>query len=247
MSMVRTVEPETLDHLSPTDSRAQRSRRDLQRIHRAMGSCSILLQGWRSVVNSRDQSAFPDSPLRVLELGAGDGTLLLRVARALGTSCGPVALTLLDRQAIITDATRRAYADLDWDTQVLTADVIDWAKPAPADASRWDLIVTSLFLHHFKTADLTLLLAGIASRSRAFLACEPHRGSLALASSHLVGAIGANAVTREDAVLSVHAGFREREITALWPSADTTWTTQERRAGLFSQCFLARRQTRDHG
>jgi hypothetical protein len=83
------------------------------------------------------------------------------------------------------------------------------------------------------------LLAGIAARAERFFACEPRRGWLALAGSHLVGAIGANDVTRVDAVASVHAGFRGSEITTLWSGAAHAWHSREHAAGPFSHCFSA--------
>ena len=51
-----------------------------------------------------------------------------------------------------------------------------------------------------------------------------------------------DAVTRADALISVHAGFRDAELGALWPSAG--WTVDEYAAGLFSHCFAARRTDR---
>jgi hypothetical protein len=89
------------------------------------------------------------------------------------------------------------------------------------------------------------LLQGVASRTQRFFACEPRRAWLALVGSHLVGAIGANAVTRGDAVLSVHAGFRADEIGARWPLQGGGWQTREFAAGLFSHCFSARRAGAD--
>ena len=100
-------------------------------------------------------------------------------------------------------------------------------RPAP---DRYDLIVANLFLHHFEPAPLRRLLAGIASAGDAFFACEPRRAPLALAGSHLIGAIGVNAVTREDAVLSVHAGFRGRELGDLWPAERADWELARIRA-----------------
>ena len=246
----RVVTAETLDHLSPTDPAAVRSRRDLVRVHRAMRTVSIVSQGWQMMVSPERAS----SPLRILEIGAGDGTLLLGVARSLAPRWPRVQLTLLDRVDIVAPATLAAYAELGWTARVQNADVLDWAARPEENVSvlqssrplsRWDMVSTSLFLHHFEGIQLDLLLSGIASQSDRFFACEPKRSWLALAGSYLVGAIGANAVTREDAVLSVRAGFRDHEITARWPRVGNVWKAQEFAAGLFSHCFSARRMGTD--
>ena len=241
--MPRIVAQETLDHLAPEDPAARRSRRDLVRVHRAMGTRSIASRAWRRLLSPQSARV----PLRILEIGAGDGSLLLGVARLLAPLWPPVQLTLLDRQDIVSPATLAGYAELGWSAQRQVADVLTWAARPEDEAPgtslpRWDLITTTLFLHHFEGAQLELLLAAVASRTDRFFACEPKRAWLPLVGSHLVGAIGANAVTREDAVLSVHAGFRDNEITAAWPRAGDAWQTQEFAAGIFSHCFSARRK-----
>ena len=240
--MLRIVADETLDHLAPDDPAAVRSRRDLVRVHRVMATRSILSRGWQDLVSTASSAL----PLRILEIGAGDGRLLLEVARSLAPRWSHVQLTLLDRQDIVSPATLAGYAELGWSAQVHIADVLTWAAQpddeAPASTlPRWDLITTTLFLHHFEGGELDLLLAAVASRTDRFFACEPKRSWWSLTGSHLVGAIGANAVTREDAVLSVRAGFRDHEITTTWPSTGDTWHTREFDAGLFSHCFSARR------
>ena len=103
-----------------------------------------------------------------------------------------------------------------------------------------DLLIANLFLHHFAGDALARLLVGIAARSKVFVACEPRRAATALLGSHLVGLLGCNAVTRNDAVLSVHAGFRDAELTASWPKT-LSWQIDEYPAGLFTHCFLANR------
>jgi hypothetical protein len=242
----RIVTAETLDHLAPDDPAAMRSRRDLVRVHRAMGTRSIVTRGWRGLVSA--DPAGP--PLRILEIGAGDGSLLLGIARSLAPGWPPVQLTLLDQLDIVSPATLAGYAALGWTVAVEVDDALAWAVRPHDEVTgvrwpRWDLITTTLFLHHFEGAQLELLLAGVAARTDRFFACEPRRSWLALAGSHLVGAIGANSVTRADAVLSVHAGFRAGEISARWPSDHNHWKTREFAAGLFSHCFSARR-TRVH-
>jgi hypothetical protein len=235
--MPRAVAAEALDHLAPADLKAQRSRRDLLRVHVAMGTRPILCRAWQALVpSSRAQL-----PLRILEIGAGDGRLLLGVARMLAARWPQVQLTLLDRQDLVSADTLAAYAALGWTATRQVTDVLDWAAGTQTAAQRWDLISASLFLHHFTTEPLSRLLSAVAARTDRFVACEPRRAWPALVGSHLVGALGANAVTRADAVLSVHAGFRAQELTACWPGRAEHWQTQDQAAGLFLHQFSARR------
>ncbi len=250
MTMTRTVLPELLDGLDAQDPRARRSRRDLQRLHRVMGTQTILLDALRKMPLPRaNTQAAP--PLQVLEIGAGDGKLMSGVARALQGAWPAVSLTLLDRYHLLESSTESNYASAGWDVTARLGDALDSANldpvlgPTPS-TTRWDLIVANLFLHHFEDPQLSLLLSAVAARTDYFLACEPQRAWLAWAGSHLVGAVGAGAVTREDAVLSVRAGFRNKELGSLWPGAHRDWTLAEYPAGLFSHCFCAARTDRIH-
>lgn len=236
--MPRTVAPEALDSLAAEHPDALRSRLDLQRIHRAMGTRSILRRSLLDMMARHPKT----QPLRVLEIGAGDGSLMLGVAQALGPDWPGVEFTLLDRQPLISPATVAHYAAVGWTAVGQVGDVLEWAATRTEPATNpWDLIVANLFLHHFEGTQLALILQAIAAQSRRFLACEPRRSGLALAASHWVGALGANAVTRQDAVLSVHAGFCGGELSTLWRHPVGVWQVQETSAGLFLHCFRAQR------
>lgn len=228
----RRLADETLDHLAEDDPRAIRSRGDLRRINRIMGAAGILLDA---------MSESGRQPRRILELGAGDGTLMLRLARRLAARWPDVELTLLDRQNVVSLQTRQEFRRLGWSAHALHADLMDWcAKP---DAGHWDICVANLFIHHFDERQIATLFAALARRTTLFIACEPQRGVVPLAASRLVGLIGANDVTREDAVLSVKAGFRDTELSALWPTPQQAtsgmWRLDERAARLFSHRFVA--------
>lgn len=229
----RRICPELLDELDPQDPRAQRSRRDLQRLHRAMGSLTIL------------RHALADSlagapPRTILELGAGDGSLLLRLARSLRHQWRGAQLTLLDRHSVVTKQTRSAFAALGWNVSALCMDVNEWAAQSRDD--HYDLCCTTLFLHHFDSSQLQLLLSRVAARTNTFIACEPRRCLAAQIGSRLVGCIGANEVTRADAVKSVAAGFTAVDIGALWPDPQRLWRINEYAARLFTHCFVATRR-----
>jgi hypothetical protein len=237
MLLPRRVEDETLDHLAETDPRAVRSRADLRRINRIMGARAILL---RALEHALAQGM--PAPRRIIEFGAGDGTLMLRLAESLHARWPAVEVTLLDRQRLIESRTLAGFERAGWTVKLLTTDLLDWlAPPSRAVDGRYDLAIANLFLHHFDAPELRRVLHGIAQRCDAFCASEPRRAPLALAASRLTGLIGANDVTRRDAVLSVHAGFAGAELSSQWPS-DADWQLQERDAGLFSHVFLASRR-----
>jgi hypothetical protein len=179
-------------------------------------------------------------PRRVIELGSGDGSLLLRLARRSSPAWRGVELCLLDREPVLAPDTEAAFRQLGWAPVVLRQDALVWA--GEGGAPRFDLCVVNLFLHHFEEIGLRRLLAGIAARCDAVVACEPERGRLAFLFSHLVGLLGANAITRGDAVKSVQAGFAGRDLTSAWPATAAGWWTEEYAALPFSHCFVAQRQ-----
>ena len=233
LSLPRRVEPELLDELGADDPRAQRSRDDLRRIHRAMATLSVLKR-------ALDCATSDSPPHTMVELGAGDGSLMLRLAQQRAARWPGVNVTLLDRLDLIAPRTLDALRNLGWAPSIVAMDVFDWlARP---DATRGDVVFANLFIHHFSAEPLARLLAGIEQRCRVFFCCEPRRAALPLAGSHLIGLLGAGPVTRKDAVSSVHAGFRGHELSELWPNK-SAWVLQESSAGLFSHGFLAIRKS----
>jgi len=225
MTMPRRVEPELLDALPPDDPRAVRSRNDLRRVNRLMGTQAVIGDALDRLLRERSSS-------RVIELGAGDGTLMLRLARQRARKWPKVRLGLLDMQPVVRAETLMGFRDVGWDAEIIGADVFDWfAQSEPGDAP---VIVANLFVHHFDGERLQSLLSGIASRARAFVCCEPRRSQLALAGSRLLGAIGANDVTRHDAVISVRAGFNGDDLSALC-RVRAEWTLED--SGHAPMCY----------
>jgi len=229
MSLKRSVEPEMLDSLPPGDQRAMRSRGDLRRINRIMGTGSLIADALDGLLVGRTSA-------RIVELGAGDGSLMLRVARQRAKRWPPVRLELLDMQPVVAAATLTAFHELGWEARVAGTDVFDWF--ARADADEPPIVIANLFVHHFDGGRLRALLDGIAAKSRAFVCCEPRRNRIALAGGALSWAIGCNRVTVNDATLSVRAGFNRRELSALWPRTGG-WQLREQRVGPFVHRFSA--------
>lgn len=228
--MQRVLEQEWLDVLPPDDARARRSRADLRRVNFVMGNARHIAR----VLFKELRTATPRSPKTlatplsggptVADIGAGDGSLM----RAIASRIGEVQITLVDRAPV---------ADAAMGATVIAEDAhAHLARPGP----QFDAIVANLFLHHFEDAPLARLLARVAQRTRLFVACEPRRTRFALHASRLLWLLGCNDVTRHDALASVRAGFRDAELSRLWPP-EPGWRLEERAAPPFSHLFVARR------
>jgi hypothetical protein len=232
----RLVQPELLDTLPPGDSRAIRSRRDLRRINWWMGNPAIMARAL--------QDHLPKPSSQITELGAGDGDFLLRVAQKIQvgqasslSSSAPQLATLLDLQKNISPETLTAFARFGWRAEAIVANAFDWSPATSAD----EAVVANLFLHHFEDERLAELLRKISQNAKLFVAIEPRRSARPSVAGKLLRLIGCNDVTRHDAVVSIRAGFDGEEISALWPDRKN-WQLTERRAGLFSHLFIARRR-----
>jgi hypothetical protein len=232
MGLLRSVEPELLDQIPADDRRAIRARRDLKRLNAVILQTGIM-------VRTLAEHWGRDQPRTILDLGAGDGTFMLSVARRLASRWPAVTVTLLDRQNIVSRETRDAFAALSWKMEIVAADVFDHLEQIKSPGV--DVITANLFLHHFQQRQLARLLALAAQSAQLVAACEPRRNKFALRASRLLWAVGCKEVTLHDAIVSVRAGFSGKELTDLWPSQDR-FDLHERAARLFTHCFVARRR-----
>ena len=228
MTFPRRLETELLDVLPADDPAAVRSRRDLRRLNEVMLHPAIMAR--RMLRHS------VEAPRRIIELGAGDGSLMLRLSRRLARHWSGVATILVDRQDIVTQETRQAISSLGWHEDPITQDVFEYlavAEPA-------DIVIANLFLHHFQPPQITDIFTRCAKLAPIFIALEPRRATLPLLGSRLIWLLGCNHVSRHDAVASVRAGFRDGELSALWPNGQG-WNFDEGSVALWTHCFIARK------
>jgi hypothetical protein len=227
----RKLEPEILDFLPADDPRAIGARRDLRVINAVMLQSRIMTRLLQWCCRGK-------APRLIIELGGGDGSFVVSLARRLARRWPGLKVISVDRQSIVTKTTREAVRREGWQLEPVKADVFEFlANPQIASA---DVVIANLFLHHLSAQQLCLLFAAAEGHTRGFAACEPRRAPAALISSKLVWALGCNTVTRHDALASVRAGFRDYEISAYFP-ARHDWELLECAAFPFTHCFAARR------
>ena len=225
--MERVIEPEWLDDLPPDDPKAIGSRAGLRRLNSLMGHVGRMHGTLQNLFQKTE-------PKRIIEIGAGDGSFLLKLIHRTGWK--NTEIILLDRQPAISSETKIALGKIGCKIQFVQADVFAWLPNAP----KADCIMANLFLHHFQPEALQQLFGLISQASDAFAAGEPRRYAAAMAVSRCLGLIGCNEVTRHDAVISVRAGFNGSELSQLWPKGE--WDLSEKRGGLSSHWFVARKK-----
>ena len=226
--IARSVEREFLDDLPADDLRAIHSRRDLRLCNALMFQPAIMAR-----MLARHCAEMPRT---MVDIGAGDGTFALSIARRLARHWRGVSVTLVDRQNIVSDATISAFEGLGWRAERVSADVFEFF----ARSRELDLVTANLFLHHFPDERLAELLAAIARSARAFVAGEPRRGPAAAIGCRFLPIFGCNEITLHDSAASVRAGFRGQELSARWPNG-AGWKLSEHRAIPFTHCFTATR------
>lgn len=229
--MERSLQAELLDELPANDPRAVGSRRDLRRINALMGNARLMVRAVRLTASRA-------GPRRIVDLGAGDGAFLLDWARRIPSLAPGTEVLLVDRHDSADASIVAALSARGFSPRRVQADALEWLRKQPAEAGTW--VLANLSLHHFTAESLRALFQALAEKAELFCACEPRRDWWSLFASRMLGLIGANAVTRHDAVVSVRAGFQGKELSALWP-AGSTMRLREHRAGLFSHLFLAQR------
>lgn len=230
--MNRLVQPEWLDVLSPQAGPALRSRRDLRRVNAWMGHPQMMAR-------MLDAAAPAARRAEIVELGAGDGHFFLSVARQLNGQWAGGSVVLVDQLAALDGRVTEQMSGLGWAVRPSVAEAGTWLSQAPKGVPR--IILSNLFFHQFDDPALREMLDLAAGASQAVIALEPRRGWLARLGGECLWAIGCGPVTRHDARLSIRAGFRGGELSALWPDRKS-WTLTERRAGWFSHLFVARQK-----
>ena len=227
--VTRIVVPELLDSLPPDHAAAIHSRRDLCRLNWLMGHAAIIA----STLTTR----LKRPPRTIVEIGAGDGMLMLKLASRMRICWPRMRVILVDRQSVTTNSTIEQIRGMGWQCETVTADAFEWLA---ANSSPTDVVLANLFLHHFEDEKLKALFRSLVHRTDLFVACETRRKWFSSAASHLIGLIGCNSVTRHDAIISVKAGFVGKELSGLWPHGD--WDLSERRTGWFTHQFIAQRR-----
>ena len=210
--MSRVIKAEILDALSQDDPAARKSRRELRIINHVMGNFRWFARTVPALLRPGE---------RVIEIGAGDGSLSGRLARI----------------GVAADGLDVCPAPAGWPA------ARKWHRCDVREFDGFDaygVVLANLVLHHFSDRDLAELGRNALGGVRAIVACEPERRRrwriLCAAFRPLVGP-----VTRHDARASIDAGFRGAEIAQALGLDGAHWNLSCSGGGIGSSRLVAER------
>lgn len=217
----RRSDPEVLDGSGHDPGVLDRSLAHVEAVDRWLG-------GARALRPHLDRLVGEARPLRVLDVGTGDGQVFRRVAARLERGGGVVLAVGLDAHPEILAAARRRGGHDDAVTLVRG----DGLRLPFADGS-FDLVVSTLTLHHFDAARAVAAVREMArvARSRV-LVCDLERSRLHhLGARLLAGTVWRrNPITRHDGPTSVLRSFTASELETVGRQAGLGSVEVERRA-----------------
>ena len=198
--MQRLVEPEIIDQLPPDHPDVIRSRRDLRMINFLMGN-----ERWIA----RNLRAFPEACARgVIEIGAGEGTLLKRLA-ARDPGMPLTGCDLAPRPAGLPAA-------IAWEQR----DVFDCLAGCSCG-----VLTANLFLHHF-TDDELPRFRPLLRQFEVICVNEPYRTEQTVTDAKIIMPLVGRA-TKHDMPASIRAGFLHGEMPRLLGLDSAEWRVRE--------------------
>ena len=188
MMKERVIQPELLDTLPQDDPHAIRAREEMVMVNGIMGN-----HRWIERMIHRHREV----GWRITELGAGDGTLSLRLLESgCGTEATLHAFDLAPRPKLWPKAAH-------W----TCGDVLAQALPET------EIVIANLFLHHFTQEQLLLIGSQLSPATRLIVAAEPARRWIYSVLGRLFCEVAElNHVQRFDMQASIRAGFHGQEL-----------------------------------
>lgn len=202
----RSQEDEIMDDFDMTGEVLRDSLDQIARINRWLGGNQITVDGVKKLVRGLPKS----KPVHLVDLGCGNGDLLRILARWGRRRGYTFRLTGIDGNAYTIDYARRLsqdYSEIEYRSEMLPSSWLETAE--------YDIVLCTLFLHHFSTEQLLHLLKVVRKQAKlGVVVNDLHRSALAYRLFQLITLPVTNPMVVSDGLVSILRGFKRKELEA---------------------------------
>ena len=212
----RSEELELMDDLHLSSAALRKNLDELEFINKWLGGNAVVTDALNFVTK---KYALKNQTITIADLGCGGGDILREVARWARQKQMRVSLTGIDANAFMVAYAQQkcaAYPNI----QVTQENIFD-----PVFTQRqYDVIICSLFCHHFTSGELVRLLNQLHKQAtKAVIVNDLHRHPLAYyAIKWLTKFFSGSYLVKNDAPLSVLRAFNKSEIKSILVKAGIT-------------------------
>ncbi|PIQ22444.1 MAG: SAM-dependent methyltransferase [Cytophagales bacterium CG18_big_fil_WC_8_21_14_2_50_42_9] len=212
----RSEEAELMDDLYLSNEALRKNLEELAFINKWLGGNAVVTDALHTIIQKYPSK---NQALNIADLGCGGGDILRQVANWARKKQQPISLTGIDANAFMVQYSRQQCAAYN-NIKVLQENIF-----APAfKQKQFDIIICSLFCHHFTTQELISLFSQLQQQAHlAVIINDIHRHPLAYYSiKWLTQVFSGSYLVKNDAPLSVLRAFRKSEIQHILGAAGIT-------------------------
>ena len=204
----RSMQAELMDDLQFKGAEMEQLLSDLKRVNKWLGGNSVTLEGIKKLLSGRSW----DTPLRILDVGCGDGAMLRYCADWFRQNNIPCQLTGIDANPYIVEIAckrSRAYSNIEYfHINVFSEEI---------EQLHCDIALFTLFLHHFSDEEIIRILKNSLNKAKVGIVVNDlERSRIAY---YLFGLFSyffiRTRTARQDGLLSICRAFKKRELQQL--------------------------------
>lgn len=200
----RSEETEIMDDFSLEGKVFRDTLDKLETINRTLGGNIVTINGLKSLLKNQSK----DNEIVIVDLGCGHGDILRDVAkfgRKRGYRFKLIGIDANQDAIDYAEELSQDYPELEFQALDIFSD--EFKK------QQYDVVLCTLFAHHFKDNELKEMLNGLLSNARLGIVINDlHRHKLAYYLFKLIGLFVSNRMVREDGLTSILRAFKRQDL-----------------------------------
>ena len=214
----RSSQIELMDDFSVDGKLLHESLDSLANINKWLGGNLVTLNGLKKVLKKLDKN----KPLTILDMGCGNGDMMREVAKFGKKSGYNFTLIGIDANQNTIDYAKELSVNYP-EISYLNQDVFS----EEFQNIQYDLVLATLFLHHFSEDDIVKLLASILKKaSLGIVVNDLNRNKIAYYLFSFLCLFIKNKMTKEDGLISVLRAFKKADLERITEKLNAKSTIQ---------------------